>query len=715
LILDDLQWIDLDSVNLLFHLGRRLSGTRILLLGAFRAEDVGFGRQGERHPLEGVVNELQTSLGDIQLDLMHSDGADLVKALLDSESNALTPSFRTLLYRHTGGNPLFTIELLRGMQLKEHIYRNPQGQWVEASHLNWDGLPVRVEAAIAERISHLSADQQELLRVACVEGEQFTAEIIARVLGLEVRPVLRALSQEIGGQHRLVAAQSCKQVAGHTFSQYRFRHFLYQKYLYQHLDAVEKTHLHARIGQALEAVYAGELPDDPMVTQQLARHYDLAGEADKALRYYIAAGIYAIQLGSNHEAYTHYHRALTLLQTLPASPQRDQQELRLRLSLGPTLTAIHGWAAPELELNYQLAEELAAKIADNAQLIPTLWLLAVYRFGRSEHTAMMKLHARAVRLARQVNDPLLLNLVQMNVSILHQGKLIDARENLARCSQSFDEPVQRSLALQFGFAPAIVARAYLANCLWLLGYPQQAAQCSLEACELADGLQFPMTSCYAVSRACWQQVFAGELDAAKDRAEKLLTIARRHELRSFELAALFFLHWINVQKGNHSLAELDKIHQAMEEYLHLGTVLNRTAFLILYAQACAAAGKLERGMEALNESIHLGVSTEERWFEAEAYRMKGELIFQMAAGSSLTENIIGEAENCFQAALKVARQQDARMLELRTAISQCRVMQRQCTGRDYVAQLADIVNWFSEGWDSLDLIQAKQLLKELSY
>ncbi len=128
LILDDLQWIDIDSVNLLFHLGRRLSGTRILLLGAFRVEDVALGRQGERHPLEGVVNELQTSLGDIQLDLMLSEGADFVQALLDSESNALTPSFRTLLHRHTGGHPLFTIELLRGMQLKGEIYRERAGE-----------------------------------------------------------------------------------------------------------------------------------------------------------------------------------------------------------------------------------------------------------------------------------------------------------------------------------------------------------------------------------------------------------------------------------------------------------------------------------------------------------------------------------------------------------------------------------------------------------
>jgi len=447
----------------------------------------------------------------------------------------------------------------------------------------------------------------------------------------------------------------------------------------------------------------------------LARHFDLAGLAEKALRYYIASGKYAVQLGANREAFTHFTRALELLKSIPASTQRDKQELELRISLGPTLTAIRGWGAPELEHNYSLAEELASKIADNAQLIPTLWLLAVYRFGRSEHSATNKLHERAVRLARQVNDPLLLNLVELNVSILHQGKLLEAKENLERSSQPFNEQVQRTLALRFGMSPAIVARAYLANCLWLLGYPEQAAQHSKEACDLAEKLQYPMTICYAVSRACWWQAFAGELDAAKNQAEKLLVITKRHELRNFELAALFFLHWINIQKGDHNLTELEKINQAMEEYLHLGTVLNRTAFLILYAQACASARQFERGMEALNESIDLGVRTGERWFEAEAYRMKGELIIQMAASSDLPEDTIAQAESYFQAALKVAQGQDAKMLELRTVTSLCRLMHRVGRGQDYLPMLTAIVNWFSEGLDSLDLRQAKTLLKKLTH
>ena len=141
LILDDLQWIDTDSVNLLFYLGRRLSGSRILVLGAYRPEDIALGRRGERHPLEGVIHELQTSLGDIHIDLMQSEGLDFVQSLMDSEPNQLSTDFSKMLYRHTTGHPLFTIELLRGMQLRGDLYRNERGRWVEGTRLNWDALP----------------------------------------------------------------------------------------------------------------------------------------------------------------------------------------------------------------------------------------------------------------------------------------------------------------------------------------------------------------------------------------------------------------------------------------------------------------------------------------------------------------------------------------------------------------------------------------------
>jgi DNA-binding SARP family transcriptional activator/tetratricopeptide (TPR) repeat protein len=669
LILDDLQWIDADSVNLLFHLARRVSGSRILLLGAYRSEDVALGRQGQRHPLEGLVHELQTSLGDIRLDLMQDDGLAFVQGLLDSEPNRLGPDFRRLLHRHTSGHPLFTIELLRGMQLRGDLVRNRRNEWVQGANLNWDELPVRVEAVIAERIGHLPQDARDMLSIASVEGEQFTAEVLARIQGKEPQQVIGVLSRDLSKIYRLVAAQSRKQIRSQALSLYRFRHFLYQKYLYQQLDPVEKARLHEKVGASLEEFYQPDLVKSPEVAHQLARHFDLAGLPGKAVRYYTEAGKNAIQLVANREAVAHFERALDLLQALPESEQCDRQALSLYLSLGPPLTATLGWAAPQLEQNYRRVEELCEKMADNALLVPALWLSAVYRLGRSEHEIVNRLVERLTVLAEKTGNPGLLCLADLNVVPLHQGRLIQARQILTRVSQWRDLDLQSSLAIQYGMSPAVVGLAYLGNCLWLMGFEDQAAQCSQEAIEFAEALNVPLTRCYALARSCWQLAFGGEIEAVRPLTRELHQVARQHEFRNFELAAVFFHHWANALTGHATTRRIHQMHQAMEAYQSLGTVLNSSTFLILFAQACAEAGQIERGLAALDEAIAFGEKTGERWFEAEAWRLKGELLAQLAVDAPQPAAVYNQAEDCLEAAGRIASQQSAGMIERRSAAS----------------------------------------------
>jgi DNA-binding SARP family transcriptional activator/tetratricopeptide (TPR) repeat protein len=676
LILDDLQWIDTDSVNLFFHLCRRLPGLRILLLGAYRPEDVAVGQAGKTHPLEGVVHELQTSCGDILIDLMDNDGLEFIELLLDSEPNLLGPDFRRLLHRHTNGHPLFTIELLRGMQLRGDIHRDNQGNWVEGEYLDWDRLPVRVEAVIAERIRHLPEDCQDLIRTTCIEGEHFTAEILACIHGLDEKEVIRMLSRELAQRHRLVAAHSRKQLQGKTLSQYRFSHILFQKYLYQQLDDVEKAHLHEQVGTMLEVFYLQDLDKFPEITQQLARHFELGGIVEKAVQYYTLSGRYAVQLSASSEAASHFQRALRLAKTLPGSPKRDGQVLNLHLSLGPALTAAVGWGAPELEKNYREAEDLLGKMHDDARLVPALWLLAVYHLGRSEHKAVDRLVERLARLATIVDDPGLSSLANLQVSPLYQGKLVEARHLLECAARNRDVELQRSLAFRFGMSPAVVALAYLGNCLWMLGEPEEAEQRSQEACELAEEVGVPINTCYALARICWQKAFSDEVQESGEYAEKLLNITVQHGFRNFELAAHFFLHWVNICTGAQKDQELEKMHQAMEGYQGLGTILNRTTFLILFAQACGKACQIERGLDAIEESIALGIKTGERWFEAEAYRIKGELLTQQAEGSTQLYALRAEAEDCCQSALRIAQQQGAKTLELQAETSLCRVQKR---------------------------------------
>ncbi len=278
LILDDLQWADTGSVSLLFHLGRRLAGSRILVVAAYRPDVVALPpSEGARHPLEAVVNEVQRVSGVRPIDLDQCEGRQFVEALLEAEPNRLSAAFRAQLVHHTEGHPLFTVELLRGLQQGEDLVRDAEGCWVEGPALHWEKLPARVEAVIAERIGRLSDRCRALLAAASVEGEEFTAEAIARVLGVDESVIFQCLDGDLGDRQRLVSAASLRRLGTRRLSRYRFRHHLFQQYLYNHLDAVKRAHLHEAVGNALE-VLCGEAPDDfDALAPWLAWHFEAAG------------------------------------------------------------------------------------------------------------------------------------------------------------------------------------------------------------------------------------------------------------------------------------------------------------------------------------------------------------------------------------------------------------------------------------------------------
>ena len=292
LILDDLQWADPSSIALLFRLGRRIGQSRVLIVGTYRPEEVAHGGAahgagdrhpaGGRHPLEKVLAELKRYQGEIELSLDAEDAADrrdFVDSLLDSEPNVFDEGFRAALLRRTDGQALFTVELLRAMRERGDLVRDAAGCWTPVPTLDWDALPARVEGVIEERIERLAADLRAALTVASVEGEEFTAEVVAQVRKEEARALVRRLSEELQREHRLVRAQGLRQLDARRLALYRFQHNLFQKYLYNGMDAVERAYLHEDVGNALEALYRDQTDE---VAVQLARHFEEAGVADKA-------------------------------------------------------------------------------------------------------------------------------------------------------------------------------------------------------------------------------------------------------------------------------------------------------------------------------------------------------------------------------------------------------------------------------------------------
>ncbi len=418
LILDDLQWADSGSLNLLFHLVRQLKDSRLLLVGTYRPDDVALGRDGGRHPLESIINELKRYHGDIVLDLSQTDDTErhaFVDGLLDSEPNHLDRSFRDELFAHTAGQPLFTVEVLRTLQERGSLVKDAQDNWVQASSLDWESLPARIEGVIGERIARLPSDLHEALTIGSVIGEEFAAQVVARIQKIEEREVVRNLSRELEKRYLLVTEQGEIRIGKIYLSQYRFSHVLIQQYLYDELSSGERRILHSEIAETLEDLYAEQTDD---IAVQLAHHYELAGNEAKAIPYLTIVGDGAFGGYAYNEAIGAYARALELAKDAGSAVEqlehiylRRGRALELSNQYELAIQNYNGMLAYASK-HHDLPMELAAKIAAS-----TLYSIPTPVMDGAEG---QRLSEETLNLARELGDRASEARVLWNLQLVNQ-------------------------------------------------------------------------------------------------------------------------------------------------------------------------------------------------------------------------------------------------------------------------------------------------------
>lgn len=715
LVLDDLQWADSGSIGLLFHLGRRLAGSRILIIGAYRPDALAMQGANQRHPLELVVNELCRIANQEPIDLDACEGRAFIEALLETEPNRLGHVFRQQLLQRTEGHPLFTVELLRSMEERGDLVRDADGCWTEGTALHWDRLPTRVEAAIAERVGRLPERCRTLLAAASVEGQEFTAETVAQALGEEKRATVQCLSAELGQRQQLVAAVSVERLGAQKLSGYRFRHHLFQKYFYDHLDPIQRYHLHEAVGSAMEALY-GEAPDRlSALAPRLAWHFEMAGLAERAAAYHLRAGSQAARVSAHTEAVAHLRRGLALLEPLPDTPERTRLKLDLYLAVAHPLSMMRGFWDPErihaLNCAYQLAQH--ADLSNSPERCAPLAAVAYFALWSAQTGDALAIGNDIRQLAeREQNEHatwIAHSLLGSTLAI--RAELADARHHLDRALDGCERRGIDQLDLVIGVPVDVVSLCLRAVVLWLLGYPGHACDDAARALALARDSAHASALAFAHSATSLLLFVFGRDPEAARRQVEALRLARGEGI---PMKAWFgsLISWAPAADGEDETI-LQQMRQATETFRSLSTGIGYGAQIVRLAQHYARKGNVKEGLDGLSEAQIWIDRSGIRLLEPEVHRLRGELL---CANQAVQEDAFEAAEKSFRQAIALAREQGSRWWELRATVSLHRLLREQgpaCDTRRMETRqmLTDLYASFSEGFSSLDLREAQEALE----
>lgn len=702
LVVDDLQWADTGSAELLFQLGRDLAGSRILVLGLFRPTDIALGRGGERHPFDPVWNELSESFAEATIECGAAGDRRFVEALIDSEPNQLDAGFRDSLFEHTRGHALFTVELLRSMQEQGLLIRDAEQRWHASATLRWNILPGRVAAVIEERLAHLSPELHRLLSVASVEGEDFTLEAVAKVQGMEVRELLGPVSQDLEKRHRLVTAQGCHRIDGQRLSVYRFRHILFQQFLYERLDAVERAYLHEQLGEALETLHGQHREE---IALKLARHFQAADRPDKAAEHHFTAGQHSLLAGGCREAVLHYQSSLDCLLSLPVSVDRDARELKAQLGLG---NAKHLAVVPGQETAFQRARQLAEGLGDARRLGWALMgsYLGTHYSGNHPESARLAAQCLAIAEAEGDNGLRAWGCEAAGRSALMRGDLRGSMQHFQALLSRYNPDDVDPVFVAPGELGAI-ARGTIALLRMEMGYPTQAVEWNRDALAVARERRRPL----ALSLVLFYDVLI-HLDRRDTETAMAQTEAWRAVNAEAGVAA-FMGPLADLCDGRCRVLMGDpeegaRLTQAGLAALHHMGVTVGTAYLSSWvAQALALQGNAVAGLRILEEARAHPVTIDEMWREPDILHTLGSLVL------ALPEPDPSRARALFGEAIEVARAQEAKWYELRATTSLARLLREQDRSNEAREMLAAIYGWFTEGFDTADLKDAKALLEEL--
>ena len=678
---EDAHWADPTSVDVLKHIVPRIADHRVLVVITCRPEFAPPWSVGA-HVTSLSLQRLSRPEVTVFIERVAS-GRALPGALVAD------------IVTKTDGVPLFIEELTKSM-----LESGLDGAEASTSgSLPSVAIPATLQDALMARLDRL-ASVREIAQIGAALGRDFSHHMLAAVARMPAHELE-------AGLERLVHAELLIRRGEAPDAQYRFKHALIRDAAYATLLRSQRHQLHARIAAAIKE----HAPTVVMTTPEiLARHYTEAGLGSEAVPCWLQAGQRAIARSAHVEAIAHCSKGLDVLKTLLDTPERAGHELALCLALGTALVASRGYAAPDVKDVFSRARELTAAVGDTSQRFWTFGGLFVYYEVRAELRTAQELAEQLLALAEDSSDPILSLRADSPAGQIFflRGDLRTARTILERGLAAYD-PRRHHPQMIGGWQDlGVTFLSFLALILVLQGNLDQARTSSRRALALSDELSHPYTKTFASGLAAWFHALLQEPRQTRERADATVALATEHGFPTFAALGTVLRGWARATHGD-GQEGLAEVSRGVEAYRATGAEFLRPHHLALLAGIQQEQGREEGGLTTLADALLLVEKTDERWWEAELHRLTGEALGRQADADVAT------VERWFRTALEIARRQEAKLLELRAAVSLSRLWQRLERRAEAHDLLAGVYGNMSERSDTRDLQEAKTLLGELAH
>jgi predicted ATPase len=682
LVMEDLHWVDPSTLELLTLLIDQVPLARFLVVLTCRPDFT--------PPWAVRSHVTQIALGRIT----PAQSERMIERV--TVGKVLPAEVQKQLLEKTNGVPLFVEELTK-MVLESGLVKEKDGHYELAESLPSLAIPTTLQDSLMARLDRQGVGKP-VAQLGATLGREFSYGVLQAVAPLDEATLQQGLEQ-------LVCAEILYQRGLPPQAQYVFKHALIQEAAYQSLLRSTRQQSHRQIAQVLEERFPETCEEQP---ELLAHHYTEAGLHAPAVVYLQRAGQRAMERSAYVEAIAYLRQGLILTAALPDTPERLQHELMLYMALGVTLAATQGYAAPEVEHAYLQARECCQKLGDPAPLFTVLRGLWLVYLTRAELQRAYEQGEHLLRLAHHQQEPTLYLEAHraLGTSLLFLGDLAASWTHLERGLTLYEEQQHHALTLRPGGDAGMACLVYTAWILWLRGYPDQALEHIRAALALAQQCQHPFCLAFALIWAAELSQCRRELLVVSMQAEASMTLAHQQEFPLLRAMGTVFQGWVLAEQGRKDEG-IEQIRQGIAAFRATGAELLRPYFLGLLAEAYGRSEHTDKGLEALDEALALVERTGERLHESEFYRLKGQLLLTRSMDNH------SAAEACFHHALTIARHHQAKSLELRVAVYLSRLWQQQGKHDQARHLLGEVYGWFTEGFDTGDLKEAKAILDEL--